>query len=96
MLQKTTFSSGSAWCILGLPASPSIRDIAGIRESFGDFILKMERKWPRPKGGTQERVLNQMQTSKDDALETTLMLGRTEGRRRKGQQRMRWLNGNAD
>jgi len=28
-----------------------------------------------------------------DTLEKTLMLGRIEGRRRRGQQRMRWLNG---
>ena len=28
-----------------------------------------------------------------DILEKTLMLGKTEGRRRRGQQRMRWLNG---
>ena len=28
-----------------------------------------------------------------DSLEKTLMLGKTEGRRRKGQQRMRWLDG---
>ena len=27
-----------------------------------------------------------------DSLEKTLMLGRIEGRRRKGQQRMRWLD----
>ena len=27
------------------------------------------------------------------SLEKTLMLGKTEGRRRRGQQRMRWLNG---
>ena len=30
---------------------------------------------------------------KADSLEKTLMLGETEGRRRKGQQRMRWLDG---
>ena len=29
----------------------------------------------------------------DDSLEKTLMLGKTERRRRRGQQRMRWLNG---
>ena len=29
-----------------------------------------------------------------DSLEKTLMLGNTEGRRRRGQQRMRWLDGN--
>ena len=28
-----------------------------------------------------------------DSLEKTLMLGKIESRRRKGQQRMRWLNG---
>ena len=28
-----------------------------------------------------------------DILEKTLMLGKTEGRRRRGQQRMRWLDG---
>ena len=28
-----------------------------------------------------------------DSLEKTLMLGKVEGRRRKGQQRMRWLDG---
>ena len=28
-----------------------------------------------------------------DSLETTLMLGKIEDRRRRGQQRMRWLNG---
>ena len=30
---------------------------------------------------------------KADLLEKTLMLGKTEGRRRKRQQRMRWLDG---
>ena len=31
-----------------------------------------------------------------DSLEKTLMLGVTGGRRRRGQQRMRWLNGITD
>ena len=31
-----------------------------------------------------------------DSLEKTLMLGGTGGRRRRGQQRMRWLNGITD
>ena len=31
-----------------------------------------------------------------DSLEKTLMLGGIEGRRRRGQQRMRWLDGIAD
>ena len=32
-------------------------------------------------------------TQRDDSMEKTLMLGKTEGRRRRGQQRMRWLDG---
>ena len=31
-----------------------------------------------------------------DSLEKTLMLGNTEGRRRRGRQRMRWLDGIID
>ena len=31
-----------------------------------------------------------------DSLEKTLTLGKTEGRRRRGQQRMRWLDGITD
>ena len=33
---------------------------------------------------------------KGDSLEKTLMLGKTEGRRRRGQQRMRWMYGITD
>ena len=31
-----------------------------------------------------------------DSLEKTLMLGKVEGRRRRGRQRMRWLDGTTD
>ena len=31
-----------------------------------------------------------------DSLEKTLMLGKIQGRRRRGQQRMRWLDGVTD
>ena len=31
-----------------------------------------------------------------DSFEKTLMLGKIEGRKRRGQQRMRWLDGNID
>ena len=33
---------------------------------------------------------------KPDSLEKTLMLGKTKGRRRRGRQRMRWLDGSTD
>ena len=34
--------------------------------------------------------------NRTDSLEKTLMLGKTEGRRRKGRQKMRWLDGITD
>ena len=37
-----------------------------------------------------------MATSRVDSLEKTLMLGGTGGRRRRGRQRMRWLDGITD
>ena len=33
---------------------------------------------------------------RDDSFEKTLMLGKIEGRKRRGQQRMRWLDGVTD
>ena len=33
---------------------------------------------------------------KADSLEKTMMLGKIEGRRRRGRQRMRWLDGTTD
>ena len=35
-------------------------------------------------------------TRRADSFEKTLMLGRIEGRNRKGRQRMRWLDGTTD
>ena len=35
-------------------------------------------------------------THRANSLEKTLMLGKTEGKRRKGQQRIRWLDGIID
>ena len=36
------------------------------------------------------------QMQRADSLEKTLMLGKIEGRRRRGRQRMRWLDGITD
>ena len=36
------------------------------------------------------------QSKRADSFEKTLMLGKIEGRRRRGQQRMRWLDGITD
>ena len=51
-----------------------------------------------PKGSPQEGLMLKLQSfdhlmQRTNSLEKTLMLGKTEGRRRRGQQRMRWLDG---
>ena len=44
---------------------------------------------------SEDRILYPLMR-RDNSLEKTLMLGKIEGRRRRGQQRMRWLNGITD
>ena len=40
--------------------------------------------------------LDLLAVQRTDSLEKTLMLGKIEGRRRRAQQRMRWLDGITD
>ena len=47
-------------------------------------------------GGTDAEAETPILWPPDDSLEKTLMLGKIEGRRRRGQQRMRWLDGIAN
>ena len=54
-----------------------------------------------PPGCSLEGLMLKLQNfghlmQRTDSLEKTLMLGKIEGRRRRGQQRMRWLDGNID
>ena len=67
------------------------------RRSY-QFILKeispeysLEGLMPKPKLQYFGHLMG-----RTDSLEKTLMLGKIEGRRRRGQQRMRWLDGITD
>ena len=60
-----------------------LKDISP-RCSLEVLMLKLKRQYF---GHLMQRV---------DSLEKTLMLGSFEGRRRRGQQRMRWLDGITD
>ena len=42
------------------------------------------------------QYFGQLMQQRTDSLEKTLMLGKVEGRRRRGRQRMRWLDGMTD
>ena len=78
--------------------------IVGLEKTLESSLGSKEIKPVNPKGNQPEYSLegpvlklklhyfgHQMQ--KADSLEKTLMLGKIEGRRRRGQQRMRWLGG---
>ena len=56
----------------------------GLGEDPGNKMLKLKLQYF---GHLMRRV---------DSFEKTLMLGKIEGRRRRGQQRMRWLDGITD
>ena len=47
-------------------------------------------------GAEAEAPIHWPPDAKTDSMEKTLMLGKIEGRRRRGQQSMRWLDGITD
>ena len=49
-----------------------------------------------PEYSLERLILKSKVTQRTDSLEKTLMLGKTEGRRKRGRQRMRWLGGITD
>ena len=57
-----------------------------LKEISSEYLLEglMLKLKPQYFGHLMQRI---------DSLEKTLMLGKIEGRRRRGQQRMRWLDG---
>ena len=80
------------WCwrrLLGVPWAARRSNQSILREmspgcSLEGLMLKLKLQY----------FGNMMQRA--DSFEKTLMLGKIEGRRRKGQQRMRWLDGITD
>ena len=68
--------------------SKEIKPVHPKGNQSGIFIQRTDAKTETPMFG------HLMQRT--DSLEKTLMLGKTEGRRRRGQQRMRWLDGITD
>ena len=57
--------------------------------------MDLERKPEKPKAEEREKETD-MQEMTADSLEETLMLGKIEGRRRRGRQRVRWLDSITD
>ena len=68
-------------------------------ESHGGRSLAGYSPWGHKESDTTEQLHTHTHTHIFvwiDSLEKTLMLGGIEGRRRRGRQRMRWLNGITD
>ena len=57
--------------------------------------MDLERKPEKPKAEEREKE-TEMQEMTADSLEETLMLGKIEGKRRRGRQRVRWLDSITD
>ena len=77
------------WRLLGVPRTARRANQSILKEispgcSLEGLMLKMKFQYF---GHLMRRA---------DSFEKILMLGKTEGRRRRGQQRMRWLNGITD
>ena len=66
------------------PVNPNFLQEIGPEYSLEGLMLKLKLQYF---GHLMRRT---------DSLEKTLMLGKIEGRRRRGQQRMRWLDGITD
>ena len=80
------------WCwrrLLRVPWTARIPNQSNLKEKSWVFIGRTDAEAENSQyfGHLMSRV---------DSLEKTLMLGRTGGRRRKGRQRMRWLDGITD
>ena len=77
-----------------------------VLETFESPLDSKENKPVNPKGNrlwipfertdTEAPILWQYPVQTADSLEKTLMLGKTEGKQRRGWQRMRWLDGITD
>ena len=80
-----------------------------LEKTFESPLNCKETKPVHPKGNQSEYALEGLMLKlklklqyfghlmgRTDSLEKTLMLGKTEGGRRRGQQRMRWLDGITD
>ena len=71
---------------------------AGENSEFKSVIPKENQPWiftGRTGAEAEVQYFNYLM-HRADSLEKTLMLGKIEGRRRRGQQRMRWLDGITD
>ena len=58
--------------------------------------MVLEKTLESPLDSNEIKPVNLKETSPEYSLERTLMLGGIGGRRRRGQQRMRWLHGITD
>ena len=85
---RSNWSCGASSCFCALflnqkPTHSLIRYQSTLKEINSEYSLEGLMLRPQYFGHLMQRA---------DSLEKTLMLGKTEGRRRRGQQRMRWLD----
>ena len=100
---------GGSWSLPLLPLSSTFYfsnslykflEATWFEDWSGDLLVNTEGNQPwipigRTDAETEALIFGHLMW-RGDSLEKTLMLGKIEGRRRRGQQRMRWLDGITD
>ena len=81
-----------SWGSLGLQGDPTIKPKGN---QYWIFIGRTDAEAQTPMVKLKLQYFGHLM-QRTDSLEKTLLLGKIEGRRRRGQQRMRWLDGITD
>ena len=82
------------WCFWGVALEKTLESPLDCKE-IQPVHPKGNQSW-RTHAEAETPTLWPPDAKKTDSFEKTLMLGKIEGKRRKGQQRMRWLDGITD
>ena len=89
-VEHRRIDASEVWCwrrLLRFPWTSSRSNQSILKEISPEYSLEGLRLKLQIFGHLMQRA---------DSLEKTLMLGKTEGQKRRGQQRMRWLDGISD
>ena len=82
--------------LLGRKVMTNLDSILKSRDITLSTKVRLVKPMVFPVYGCESWNIKKAERRRTDSLEKTLMLGKIEGRRRRGQQRMRWLDGITD
>ena len=85
------------WCFRAVVLEKTLQSLLDSKETNQSILKEINREYSL-EGQILKLKLQYIGhlMQREDSLEKTLMLGKTEGRRRRGWQKMRWLDGITD